>query len=88
MPRSPAAVGSCGKASGSGAGGSLYLLGNNTYTGGTLLNAGSGVNFNNDDSFGTGRITWGVAQQVLAERRRDRAGHAGQPCNHVCRWRN
>jgi autotransporter-associated beta strand protein len=52
--------------SGSGSGGSLYLLGNNTYSGGTLLNAGSGVNFNNDHSFGTGRITWGVTQQVLA----------------------
>lgn len=53
--------------SGSGAGGSLYLLGNNTYSGGTLLNAGSGVNFNNDHSFGTGRITWGVTQMVLAD---------------------
>ncbi len=52
--------------SGSGSGGSLFLLGNNTYSGGTLLNAGSGVNFNNDHAFGTGRITWGVAQQVLA----------------------
>ena len=53
--------------SGSGAGGSLFLLGNNTYTGGTLLNDGAGVNFNNNNSFGTGRITWGVAQQVLAD---------------------
>src|SRR4051794_36165655 len=52
-------------------GGSLFLLGNNTYTGGTALNAGSGVNFNNDHSFGTGRITWGytggtATQYVLA----------------------
>src|SRR5262249_54387323 len=34
-------------------GGSLYLLGNNTFTGGVLLNAGSGLNFNNNNSFGT-----------------------------------
>ncbi len=46
--------------------GSLYLLGNNTFSGGVLLNAGSGVNINNDNSFGTGTITWGVASQVLA----------------------
>jgi autotransporter-associated beta strand protein len=51
----------------SGAGGSLFLLGSNTYTGGTLLNDSAGLNFNNDHSFGTGRITWGVAQQVLAD---------------------
>jgi fibronectin-binding autotransporter adhesin len=44
---------------GAGAGGSLFLLGDNTYTGGTALNTGSGVNFNNDHSFGTGRITLG-----------------------------
>ncbi len=53
--------------SGTGAGGSLYLLGNNTYTGGTLLNDSAGLNFNNNNSFGTGLITWGVAQQVLAD---------------------
>jgi autotransporter-associated beta strand protein len=46
--------------------GSLYLLGNNTFTGGVLFNAGSGINFNNDNSFGTGTLTWGVASQVLA----------------------
>lgn len=46
--------------------GSLFLLGNNTFTGGLLFNAGSGVNFNNDNSFGTGALTWGVASQVLA----------------------
>jgi autotransporter-associated beta strand protein len=46
--------------------GSLYLLGNNTFSGGLLFNAGSGVNFNNDNSFGTGTLTWGVASQVLA----------------------
>ncbi len=60
-----------GSGSGNQSGGSLYLLGNNTYTGGTALNAGSGVNFNNDHSFGTGRITWGqtggtATQYVLA----------------------
>ncbi|HEX4413204.1 MAG TPA: GH25 family lysozyme [Lacipirellulaceae bacterium] len=47
--------------------GSLYLLGNNTYTGGTLLNSGAGLNFSNNNSFGTGRITWGVTQVVLAD---------------------
>jgi autotransporter-associated beta strand protein len=46
--------------------GSLFLLGNNTFTGGLLFSAGSGVNFNNDHSFGTGALTWGVASQVLA----------------------
>ena len=46
--------------------GSLYLLGNNTFSGGVLFNAGSGINFNNDNSFGTGTLTWGVASQVLA----------------------
>ncbi len=56
---------------GSGGGGSLYLLGNNSYTGGTALNTGSGLNFNNDNSFGSGRITWGytggtATQFVLA----------------------
>ena len=51
----------------SGGGGSLYLLGNNTYSGGTLLNTTAGLNFNNNNSFGTGRITWGVTQQVLAD---------------------
>lgn len=52
---------------GSGAGGSLYLQGNNTYTGGTLLNTGAGINFSNNNSFGTGRITWGVTQVVMAD---------------------
>lgn len=51
---------------GTGAGGSLYLLGNNTYTGGTLINTSAGLNFNNDHSFGTGRITWNHSQVVFA----------------------
>ncbi len=60
-----------GSGTGNQPGGSLYLLGNNTYTGGTALNSGSGVNFSNDHSFGTGRITWGytggtATQYVLA----------------------
>ncbi len=52
---------------GGGAGGSFYLLGNNSYSGGTLLNTAAGLNFNNNNSFGSGRITWGVDQQVLAD---------------------
>ena len=61
-----------GSGTGNQSGGSLYLLGNNTYSGGTALNAGSGVNFNNDHSFGTGPITWRytggtVTQFVLAD---------------------
>ena len=42
-------------------------MGGNTYTGGTLLNSSAGLNFNNSHSFGTGLITWGGAQQVLAD---------------------
>src|SRR5262249_34835397 len=37
-----------------------------SYQGGTLLSTGGGLNFNNNNSFGTGAITWGVASQVLA----------------------
>jgi autotransporter-associated beta strand protein len=46
--------------------GSLFLLGNNTFTGGLLFNGSSGVNFNNNNSFGTGTMTWGVSSQILA----------------------
>ncbi len=46
--------------------GSLFLLGNNTFSGGVLFNTSAGLNFDNDNSFGTGNITWGVTQQVLA----------------------
>jgi fibronectin-binding autotransporter adhesin len=42
----------------SGGGGSLFLYGNNTYAGGTILNASQGLNFNNANSFGTGPITY------------------------------
>src|SRR3954471_14169498 len=46
--------------------GSLFLLGNNNFTGGLLFNGSSGVNFNNDNSFGTGTMSWGVSSQILA----------------------
>jgi Concanavalin A-like lectin/glucanases superfamily/Immunoglobulin domain len=46
--------------------GSLDLYGNNSYAGGTTLVTSGGVNFNNNNSFGTGPITWGAAQMVLA----------------------
>ncbi len=52
---------------GSGGGGSLYLQASNTFTGGVLLNTSAGLNFDHDNAFGTGRITWGVTQQVLAD---------------------
>ncbi len=42
----------------SGTSGSLFLYGNNTYAGGTVLNTGSGLNFNTGNSFGTGPITY------------------------------
>ena len=47
-------------------GGSLFLYGTNTYTGGTLLAGTAGVNFNNSNSFGTGAITWDLGGVVLA----------------------
>lgn len=46
--------------------GSLYLYGNNTYTGGTALDTAAGLNFDNNNSFGTGAITWTAATTVLA----------------------
>ncbi len=39
--------------------GSLSLYGNNTYSGGTTLGTAAVLNFNNNNSFGTGAITWG-----------------------------
>jgi autotransporter-associated beta strand protein len=57
--------------------GSLYLYGNNTYSGGTLLGTSAGLNFNNNNSFGTGPITWGVASTVLATPANDGAGNTG-----------
>jgi hypothetical protein len=43
---------------GSSGAGTFYLYGNNSYTGGTFLNTGSTVYFNNNNSFGTGTISW------------------------------
>ncbi len=47
--------------------GSLFLYGNNTYSGGTVLGTGAGLNFNNNNSFGTAAISWGVASQTLVD---------------------
>jgi autotransporter-associated beta strand protein len=47
-------------------GGSLFLYGNNTYSGGTSLGTSAGLNFNNNNSFGTGPITNAVSLTVLA----------------------
>jgi autotransporter-associated beta strand protein len=47
-------------------GGSLYLSGNNTYSGGTSLSTSAGLNFNNGNAFGSGQITNAVATTVLA----------------------
>jgi autotransporter-associated beta strand protein len=41
--------------------GSLYLYGNNIYSGGTLLGSSAPLYFNNGNSFGTGPIGWGTA---------------------------
>jgi autotransporter-associated beta strand protein len=58
-------------------GGSLFLFGTNTYTGGTLLGGTGGVNFNNNSSFGTGRITWSASTTILATPATDGNGHTG-----------
>jgi fibronectin-binding autotransporter adhesin len=42
----------------SGGGGSLYLYAANTFQGGVQLNSVNGLNFNNNNSFGTGTISW------------------------------
>jgi autotransporter-associated beta strand protein len=47
-------------------GGSLYLSGNNTFSGGVSLGTGAGLNFNNGNAFGTGPITNAVTSTVLA----------------------
>ncbi len=47
--------------------GSLFLYGNNSYQGGTVLNTAGGLYFNNNNSFGTGPISWNVASQVIAD---------------------
>src|SRR5262249_19217818 len=41
------------------AAGSLFLYGNNTFSGGLDLNTSAALNFNNSGSFGTGPIRWG-----------------------------
>src|SRR4051812_38236722 len=46
--------------------GSLWLSGNNTYTGGSSFGTGSGLNINNGNAFGTGPITVSVSSIVLA----------------------
>ncbi len=46
------------------AGGSLFLWTANTYSGGTFVNTSSGLNFNNNNAFGTGLITNMVATVV------------------------
>ncbi|HVT28061.1 MAG TPA: autotransporter-associated beta strand repeat-containing protein [Lacipirellulaceae bacterium] len=38
--------------------GSLFLYGSNDYGGGTQIGTVAGLNFNNDNSFGTGPISW------------------------------
>jgi fibronectin-binding autotransporter adhesin len=47
--------------------GSLYLYGNNTYQGGTTLSTAGGLNFNNNNSFGSGAVTWNNVSQVIAD---------------------
>src|SRR5262249_24768438 len=48
--------------------GSLYLYGNNSYQGGTVLATGGGLNFNINNSFGTGPISWNnTTSQVIAD---------------------
>src|SRR4029079_6209240 len=46
---------------------SVDLYCNNTDQGGTVLNTSGGLNFNNNNSFGTGPISWNVASQVIAD---------------------
>jgi autotransporter-associated beta strand protein len=56
------------------AGGSLYLSGINTYSGGTSLGTSAGLNFNNGNAFGSGQITNAVTTTVLATPATDSAG--------------
>jgi autotransporter-associated beta strand protein len=55
-------------------GGSLYLSGNNSYSGGTSLGTSAGLNFNNGNAFGSGQITNAVATTVLATPATDSTG--------------
>lgn len=54
--------------------GSLWLSGNNTYSGGTSLGTSAGLNFNNGNAFGTGPITNSVSTTVLATPATDSSG--------------
>lgn len=54
--------------------GSLWLSGNNTYSGGTALGTSAGLNFNNGNAFGSGQITNAVTTTVLATPATDSAG--------------
>jgi trimeric autotransporter adhesin len=55
-------------------GGSLYLSGANTYSGGTSMGTSAGLNFNNGNAFGTGPITNAVTTTVLATPATDSSG--------------
>jgi hypothetical protein len=46
---------------------SLFLYGNNTYSGGTIIEGSGGININNNNSLGTGPIIWDTAAVVLAD---------------------
>jgi autotransporter-associated beta strand protein len=56
--------------------GSLYLAGNNTYSGGTSIGSSGGLNFNNNSAFGTGTVTNTVSTSVLATPAADSTGAA------------
>src|SRR5262249_22163168 len=56
--------------------GSLYLSGANTYSGGTSIGTGAGLNFNNGSAFGTGPVTVSVSSSVLATPATDSTGAA------------
>lgn len=56
--------------------GSLYLFGTNTYSGGTYLNTGAGLNFNNSSAFGTGIISNMNTAPVLATPLTDGGGNS------------
>ena len=57
--------------------GSVFLFDTNTYSGGTYLNRTSGVNFDNNSSFGTGPIIWGNQLMILATPTSDASGNTG-----------
>jgi hypothetical protein len=53
--------------SGGSGGGSLFLYGNNTFSGGIVLATFGGANINSGNSFGTGPITWSTTPAVIAD---------------------